>query len=241
MRELARLELPDLPGEERYVAAWLVTPVRYPSDLLEWGPILEDWSGRWVSIANRMNRRKGSEGLVYYRAMSVYYGAHQAVLYWKVMIREHHEGQADSVIEVLAQEMRAVDTDRRRYSDGGHARLQLMCDSTSHLVGFSPELRDFERLDLLQAHVETLKGKHVFQALSDLSRLAKEIPKVEPLICTVCGERVNRQILDLGTRLGSAQISPTSPDYIWREHRTQHRPPPPPRSRGSWGWLLTTD
>ena len=61
IRDLARLELPDLTGEESYVVVWLTSAIRYPDDLVEWGPVLEDWQKRWVSITKRMGDRKATD------------------------------------------------------------------------------------------------------------------------------------------------------------------------------------
>lgn len=226
VKELARLELPDLRGEESYREVWFTTTVRYPNDLADWGKILKEWSDRWMYLTKNLKRRKGIKGQVYYRSMSVYYGKYQAMIRFKVMLKENTPGQMDTLIAFLEVQTRAAIVQDRRYQEWEEARLQLMADSMSHLIGFAPALEDWEKMDLLQAHVETMRGKHVFQAMGELYNRMVELPDLEVLICEECGERVNRQILEYGSPRGSEQISPTSENYVWREHREGHRDPP---------------
>jgi hypothetical protein len=185
-------------------------------------------AGQMGSITKRVGLRKRSPNQIYYRSMSVYYNVDQGVLRFKALLQENTQGQMDHAIETLATEMRAVRVDTRRYWQGEDARLQLMADSMSHLVGFAPGSQPYEKIRLFQGHLEALKGKHVFQGMGDLYKLEQAIPALEPMLCDECGERVNQQDLDFGTPFANQQISPTSEHYVWRDHQRQHRPPPPP-------------
>ena len=113
------------------------------------------------------------------------------------MFKEDSPDAADGSIARLCQEMTAEVYDDRRFVHGELASFQLVENSRTHLLGFSPDLSWEDKLMLWGTHYEATSGKkgHVCQPLGMLRDLLAKAPKPQPLVCDECGAKL-RQVLD---------------------------------------------
>ena len=225
-RDLTRVNMPDLVGEDSYVEVWLTTTLRYPPDRDDWRYTLHELLKRWNGVTKRIGNQKETKNQLYFRSLSIYYEEDRACIHFKTMLRETFEGQAQAAIDRLGHEMRALEVEVRRFQKGEEARLQLMADSWSHLVGFAPEVSTRDQVDLLKAHVETLKGKHIFQGMGDLYNNIIKMEPLATLVCDECGLKL-RQVFEESDRPSAGLLSPTSEIFLWRDRQVRHRVPPP--------------
>jgi hypothetical protein len=196
-RDLDKARLPDLDPEtgEAYRSAWLLGRYALPADLAEWKAELIRLQELWEKSIGNLQRRKAVKNMLHWRSFTVYYTEDEALIHWKVMVKESAPGAADKALAALGATMGAEMYDDRRYVHGELASLQLVENARSHLLGFSRDLPWDSKLALFGAHYEATKGRHVFQALGPLKpRLAEVRKKREPLKCDECGKKL-RQIL----------------------------------------------
>jgi hypothetical protein len=198
-KDLDRARLPDLDPEtgEAYRSVWITGRYPLPSDLAQWKPYLTALHGTWQSILVKIQRQKATRGSVMWRSFTAYYAPGEAWIRWKVMFKEDSPGAADDSIVRLCQEMTAEVYDDRRFVHGELASFQLVENSRTHLLGFSPELSWDDKLMLWGTHYEATSGKkgHVCQPLGMLRDLLAKAPKPQPLVCDECGAKL-RQVLD---------------------------------------------
>ena len=184
-KDLDRARLPDLDHESgaAYRSVWLVGRYPLPDNLNHWSGQLSQLQERWAKSVAAVNRRKATNGSVLWRSFTVYYTLNEAWIHWKFMLSEADLGDGDKAIEALCRDMEATVYDDRPFVHGELASLQLIENSRTHLLGFSPDIDGPEKIELFASHYEATKGRHVFQGMGALWELLKVLSEPEPLTC----------------------------------------------------------
>ncbi len=193
-RQLDRSHLPDIDPEDgaAYRSVWLIGTYPLPESLPDWTDHLVDLQKQWESALGKIQRRKSSKGIVLWRSLTCYYTLSEAWVHWKVMFREPAPGAADAAVGELCQVMGAEVHNDRRYVHGELATLQLIENSRSHLLGFSPDIDWEEKFEIFAAHLDATKLRHVFQTMGFLWELMQEAAQEKddpppPMVCDVPG------------------------------------------------------
>jgi hypothetical protein len=196
--DLDRARLPDIDPKSgaAYRSVWLLGRYALPSPLSEWEQSLKDLQETWESTLPKLQRRKATKKAVLWRSFTAYYTEDEALIHWKVMLKEDSPGAADGAIADLCQAMGAAVYDDRRFVHGELGSLQLVENARSHLLGFSEGMPWDVKLALFGAHYEATRGRHVFQGMGVLWSLLRELPKPEVPKCTECGARLRQVLLN---------------------------------------------